>query len=289
MLNAFSEPNLYHFKFGSHLNVENLNVGEINGVNFDAFKNSAFRIGKSRTILGNLKLAKLNANKLTVKTIDNIDAGDFLTTNTDQNVSSTIHFRNIHVRNNTDCGNVNGANVFKEAANFANPNNSVVHGPVSVRNMKVYERLYIDSSKANINSSDVPKEEDVLQVYHKKVRITGNVVVDGVFLENQTKVMVGNRSFQVSDVKNYWLKNEFQVIPVHVTFQHGASVPHLVTTKINNVDIKKFMVQNVDNVTPGSFHFQDLTVSGDVFLNQNLRHLPDLRNLDRTSVKYSGR
>lgn len=90
-------------------------------------------------------------------------------------------------------------------------------------------------------------------------------------------------------LRNYWLKNHFQKIPVHVTFQKGASVPHLNIKSLNSIDIRDYMVQNVDNERSVHFYFENVTVFGDVFLNPEKEHCPNLKAIDSGSIKYSGR
>lgn len=157
-----------------------------------------------------------------------------------------------------------------------------------MRNLKAYEKLYIDSSKPAF-TSNLSQEKDTVQIYHKKVKITGNVVVYDISFDALTEVIVNGEPFQMSTLQNYWLKNEFQKIPVHITFQNGASVPHLMVSNLNGVDIVDYLIQNVNNAKPASFHFENVTVFGNVFLEPGKIHNPNLKAIEANSVKYSGR
>lgn len=159
---------------------------------------------------------------------------------------------------------------------------------MSITNFKAYETLLIDSSKPAFASIQ-DKNHSVLQIYHEKVKIIGNVVLSNAFLDPFTKVTVNGNLFQISMLENYWLKNDFQIIPVHVTFQKGLSIPQLLTSKLNGIDVRNYMVQNVENKNAGNFYFENITILGDVFLNPQKPHWPDFRAIDNGSVKYCGR
>lgn len=293
---------MYHFKFGPRLNVENLDVKEINGVEWYEFSKSVFRSGISSKITGNLRLDQFSVDRLKAKTINSIQINDLFTTTTDQTVKSIIHFQSIDVAKNIDSQNINGLDLRKEAVVFFPTNITVVQGrlitifnkffhfpvlgPISIRNLKAYGELYINSSKPVFSSN---LTENILQIYHEKVKITGNVVVNNIFLDSIAKLTVNGRPFQTSMLQNYWLKNDFQIIPVHTTFPNGASIPHLVTKSLNGINISDYMVQNVDNDKSGRFYFENVTVLGDVHLDQKKQHQPDLKAIDADSVKYFGR
>lgn len=161
-------------------------------------------------------------------------------------------------------------------------------GPVSVRNLEVYGKLYLNSSKFGFTPNTVTAK-NTLQIYHGKVEIRGNVVVDSISFDSLAKVIINGQRFQTSELRNYWLKNDFQVIPVHPTFQNGASIRYLVTGSLNGINISDYVIQNINNVKPANFYFENVTVLGSVLLDHRKQHKPDLKAIDAGSVKYSGR
>lgn len=147
------------------------------------------------------------------------------------------------------------------------------------------DKLYVNTSKPGFTENNSKS----LQVYHEKVKITGNVQIHSLFLSQLAEVIVNDRPFKTSMLSDYWLKNHHQTIPVHVTFEKGVSVPQLNVRSLNNIDVKDYLVQNVDNEKAAEFFFENLTVFGDVFLNPWSRHWPDLKEIDREAVRRSGR
>lgn len=128
ILNGLTDPKLYHFKFGSSLNIMNLTFKELNGVKWEEFSNSVFRIGKSSKIVGNLKINQFKVDHLKAKTIDGVPANDLFTTTTNQRISSIMHFRNVDITENFDCNNVNGVDLANNAAAFDPSNVTTIHG-----------------------------------------------------------------------------------------------------------------------------------------------------------------
>lgn len=270
--------------------MQNLKFKEINGVNWEKLRKSVFRRGINSRISGNLKMTQLSVNHLKIKTIAGFKADDLFTATTNQTIKSIVHFESADIVKNLYCNNINGVDVERQAAIITPAHVTVVDTPVSIRNLKAYEKLYINTSNPGFPSNfSLTPEKEVLQIYHEKVKITGNVSVNKIFFDNLAKVTVNGKSFQIPDLQNYWLKNEIQVIPVHVTFQNGASVPHLVTSSLNGVNLDDYMVQGVDNAKPAQFFFENITVFGNVILNETGEHKPDLKAIDAGSVKNSGR
>lgn len=110
-LKALSDPKLYDFEFDSSLTVQNLTFTEINGVSWDKFSNSVFRIGKSSIITGNLKISQLSVENLKANAIDGVNVSDFFTKTTDQVVACTIHFHNIYVDTHFNCSQINDLDI----------------------------------------------------------------------------------------------------------------------------------------------------------------------------------
>lgn len=98
---------------------------EINGIDWEQFNKSVFRIGRNLIVNGNLKINKLTVGNLKTKAIDGVKVNDFFTTTTDQIVNSTIHFRTVSIATNFNCNNINDLDIPKDALTFT-PNTSIV-------------------------------------------------------------------------------------------------------------------------------------------------------------------
>lgn len=55
-IKIFGDPLSFHFKFDSHLIVNNLHFNEMNGVRWDRLKDSVFRYGATTQITGTTRI-----------------------------------------------------------------------------------------------------------------------------------------------------------------------------------------------------------------------------------------
>ena len=79
----------------------------------------------------------------------------------------------------------------------------------------------------------------------------------------------------------------YQTIVNHVTIR-DVTAPHLGIKYLNNDDIRNYMRVNSNNTSPTNYHFKNVTIIGNIFLN-NSKLIPDLKNIDRESVKFQGK
>lgn len=76
---------------------------------------------------------------------------------------------------------------------------------------------------------------------------------------------------------------------MHVTFENGLSVPHLITKSINTIPLNKFVYIGGRNENPAEFYFENITILGNVYLNNNAKNVPNFEEIDTKAVKYSGK
>lgn len=126
MLNVLSNPAFYHFKFGPRLNIENLIVKEINGVNWEEFSKSVFRRGKSTKISGKLELRSVEVERLTAKSINNVKVDEFFTTTTNQTIGSIVHFQSVDIVKNLNSHNINGVDIPRDTVTLNSTNITIV-------------------------------------------------------------------------------------------------------------------------------------------------------------------
>lgn len=49
------------------------------------------------------------------------------------------------------------------------------------------------------------------------------------------------------------------------------------------------MTDTPANQLPTNIHFENITVSGNVLLNPNVTHFPNLHEINKSTVKYNGK
>ncbi|KAL3289954.1 hypothetical protein HHI36_023337 [Cryptolaemus montrouzieri] len=278
--------------FASHVFIEDLEVEDIDNVNWNTFKHSVFRYGVTKAITGNLKIKSFETTNLNVVSLNGINVNNFLTTLTDQNISSSIEFSSIFAPNIT-ANRVNGISLADEAATVNNPS---ITGPVTIENIHILGDLIANSSL--MGSSFLKKnqhivgteESDLLQIYTDEVKIVGNLRVKNLRISNTSSVFLssGKEEFSPFFVEKYWMKNINQIVPVFVVAQEGLTTPHLQTKLLNGHGMFNYMMNNTNKTLPTNLAFDNVTFLGNVYLNSQKTHIPDLQKIDRESVKLNG-
>lgn len=69
---------------------------------------------------------------------------------------------------------------------------------------------------------------------------------------------------------------------------NGASTPRLLTKFINDVAVDDLMVNSNTSKKYTKYHFDQIKITGDLMLNPNKIHTPDLNRLEEESVKMNG-
>lgn len=167
-------------------------------------------------------------------------------------------------------------------------------GPVSIKDLYIEETLRIigpvDRRKLKFNGTRLvgSNVSDLLQIYSNKVKIMGNLKVKNIQLLEGTKLIVSGQESILNFPQKYWLKNTYQIIPVHFEVAKGVTSPHLDTIYLNDREISKY-VTNDDSKFIGNFYFSNLHVDGNITLNTNGNYYPNLRKLESEAVKLNGR
>lgn len=135
ILNTLSN---FKLNFTKRLNVENLIVTHMNNVTWNKFNNLLFKLGKSTTITGNLKINQLNVNKLKTKTVNNVKVNYLFIKTIDQEITSFIHFQNVDAVANFSCSTLNGLDMQKDVIAFKPDNVITVKGKYSLFFEKIF-------------------------------------------------------------------------------------------------------------------------------------------------------
>lgn len=94
---------------GADFNIKNIKLEYINGINWRKFINSVWLKNKPVPITGNVRVkGQLNISKI-------IDAEEYVTLNTDQNITGSIYINKFHVPNMTT-NTLNGIRINRDCA-----------------------------------------------------------------------------------------------------------------------------------------------------------------------------
>lgn len=158
--------------------------------------------------------------------------------------------------------------------------------------MRVYGEMLVKtpSTLEKLKTNDLSKHENsFLQLYNKKVKILGNVRLQNVDVPDTVKFLTNGTEFNSETLKKYWLKHTHQVIPNHVEALEGITTPHLTTRYLNNVKLNKYLLNNLEDKPSIKMYFENVTILGNVHLNKNETHVPNLEKLIEEAVKLNGR
>ncbi|CAH1961343.1 unnamed protein product [Acanthoscelides obtectus] len=272
-----------------NVEIENLFVEEINGVNWNEFINSVFVVGNTTHIDGPLFISKLKTGNLTVKTLNGIPVDKFLTTSTDQVIKSNISFDTIFVKN-INVNITNGIRLSTDAVTFED----TVIGPITIDELNVLDTLKVasklnESLFNNIDGDTLEPKEKGLQHYTGKVKIKGNLYLKNLKTLPRTKILVSDHEINPDISKVYWTKSTRQEIPVNVTFRKGLTIPHLLTENLNGIQFDRYLTTSSDPKYETTYVFDNVVVLGNVKLsNLDADHRPNLTKIDQEAVKTSG-
>ncbi|KAK9890079.1 hypothetical protein WA026_008891 [Henosepilachna vigintioctopunctata] len=275
-----------------NVEIDDLVVEDIDGINWNNFKDSVFRYGDNPAINGNLKLKKFESNLLDLETLNGVNIENFLTTSTDQNISSSISFRFIYTSNVT-ANTVNNISLPESVAFLRNP---IIKGPVSIEDIHITGDLILNNY---FNSSEFLKknqhivgtnESDLLQIYTGKIRIKGNLRVKNLVALSSSSVLIGEEEDELKPYfrDTYWMKSYNQIIPVHAEMQRGLTTPHLQTKLLNGFEIRNLMLNNSSKILPTIFAFENVTFMGNILLDDEKIHTPNLMKINAESIKNNG-
>ncbi|KAK4872002.1 hypothetical protein RN001_016126 [Aquatica leii] len=274
-----------NYVFSLNAYVKNLNFDEINGIVWNDFKNSVFRLGRSNNITGKLLIHSMKCNKLRTKKLGGINPSSLLTTTTNQNIKSAIHWTDV-LSQNVRCAKINNIS-FSDIA-FAN---TIIKSPVSIDKMHIKGNLYINYPENSQNDldhiigSDV---SDLFQKYNKRVKIIGNLYVENMSVFKGTRVLVNGQDFSDDVVNTFWSKTKFQSVPFFLA-QNGITTSHLSTVMLNDNHVSKYLTNDLEDKLPINWVFKNAVILGNVEIKPSMKHKPDLQEIDLVSVKRSGR
>lgn len=70
---------------------------------------------------------------------------------------------------------------------------------------------------------------------------------------------------------------------------NGVTTSNFSTILLNNVAVDSYMVNNLDDKLVTDLVFENVSVFGNILINQNEAHFPDLEQLDLEAVKSTGK
>ncbi|XP_017785532.1 PREDICTED: uncharacterized protein LOC108568764 [Nicrophorus vespilloides] len=288
VIKLFGDPKAVNYEFASKLTIDDLIVEKVNNVDWKEFESSAFRIGRDQTIRGNLTIARVKTHDLSAKRLAGIEINNLFTVNTPQTIHSTLHFRNIQVPN-VITDKVNGLNLKEEVATFGN---NTIKSPITIKNIEITKYLHLNqsidkSSNYYMDNPSISKNKKDFQIYSGKVTIMGDVYLKNLNLET-AKLHVAGNEFNKDQFQQYWLKNTTQEIPVRFEALQGITAPHLSTEFLNTVPIRNYMVNDAEENGPTKYIFENATVTGNIIIDYNFQHTPDLLALSEKAVKLEG-
>ncbi|EFA11168.2 hypothetical protein TcasGA2_TC004775 [Tribolium castaneum] len=271
--------------FAPNLTIGNLWVENLNEINFENLKNSVFRIGITDTISGNLTFATLDSTKIQFETLS--QKRDFLTTSTDQTINSTITIPKIFTHD-VKTATINGA----DFANLATLNGTIT-GPVTIKDLNIRHNLELEGEISpeflQINNTHIvgTHESDFFQRYDGRVKIAGNLYLRDLELGKSAKMRLSGAEFE-PEMGRFWSKSGQQEIPTHFEALNGVSTPHVTTIFVNNVHVGDYMLNSTQQKRKTKFYFDNVTIGGNVLLNPDEEHSPDLRRIQEESVRING-
>lgn len=81
----------------------------------------------------------------------------------------------------------------------------------------------------------------------------------------------------------------FQAIRPKVEFQDGITVPHFHADSLNGSPISQYMLTDSQKeIYPVNIIFEDADIYGDVILDANAKHSPNLKQTEKDSIKLKG-
>ncbi|KAL1493109.1 hypothetical protein ABEB36_011235 [Hypothenemus hampei] len=242
--------------FAPHVTIDELDVKSIDNINWTEFVNSLFIIGTDDTINGNLTISRVETNNLKTNNINGINPKDLLTKSTDQNINSTIRFEKVTAGNVT-CETVNNVDPSKI---IEISQNVTVKGHVKSNTIEVLGDFELQTNQNDTN------DFKYMQIYTGKVIIYGDLYVDNFTTATNATLVSNTTKFSMDYLNQFWKKSKNQTIPGNLQALKGITVSHLKTKNINDVPIERFSKNNASTIK-GTFYFENVTVTGNITLN----------------------
>ncbi|CAG9759594.1 unnamed protein product [Ceutorhynchus assimilis] len=214
-----------------------------------------------------------------------------MTKSTDQIINSTVEFNNIRA-SNLKCNTVNDANI--NQAVLTGQNFTHIKGHVKIEAIDVLNDLELIGNigqsfflKEN-NHTFGTNESDLIQRYLGKVVINGSLYVKDFSVLRDTTISLRGNEYTIDILNEYWTKNDNQEIPIHFEATNGISVTHLYTKTLNEIPVEIFALNTNNSKIQGPLLFENVTVHGNVTMNDNTSNIFGLKKLADDAVKNDG-
>lgn len=164
---------------------------------------------------------------------------------------------------------------------------------MSIKDLNVRNNLELDGEIKNelllLNDTHIvgTNVSDFLQIYTGNVKIKGNLFLKHFNLGKSAKINISESEFN-PDFDRFWRKSTQQEIPNHFQAQNGVSTSHVTTVFVNNVEVNDYMLNSTQQKKPTKFYFENVTIKGNVLLNPEEEHSPDLQRIQKESVRING-
>ncbi|XP_056645403.1 uncharacterized protein LOC130450794 [Diorhabda sublineata] len=276
----------------NNIEINHLIVDTINNVSWNEFKNSVFRINETTEITGSLNFTTLRTAKLRTNKLKNIDVNKIFTTSTDQNITAHVEIHKILVENIT-ADRINNIKFDENNLLLINKSDlntgAVTFNRVIVRNdLNVTGQLNNSLFMKNGDHVFGTKESDLSQTYIGKVVINNDLYLEELNVLHTTKLIVSDTEVNPNFTKVYWSKSREQEIPVPVNFTNGLSIPHLTVETLNDIKIDNFLLNDNKTKKKTDFAFESVTVLGNVTLQNDTQHTPNLKKISEEYFKKIG-
>lgn len=228
-------------------------------------------------------MKSLITEKLDTSALAGRNASDLFTTSTPQVIESSIVFSNIYASNIT-ANKVNKIDMDLEVISYSWKALNEIKTPISIKNMKVYGNLHIESSTDSLTNN----KPETIQIYNK-VKINGDLILKDLNQHPNVTIIINNNAFSVDSLNQYWTKRTQQIIPSRVEATSGITIPHLLTVGINGVSLDQYMLNNDQDKLNRNFYFENVHIIGNLTMNDYEILKPDLRKLNIEAVRLNGR
>lgn len=250
-------------------------------MNIDDFSKSVFRLDSRKILQGNFTFSKISAGNIRFKTLSGHK--EFLTASENQTIESTLKIKKI-VANTIEAEKINGIDFEKSVATFG----SIINSPTNIHNM-IVKNLQIENETQTETSKHIvgTNSSDFRQRYNGKIKLTGNVYIKNLKIQPQTKLLLSGETFD-TNLNKYWTRNTEQKIDTQFEAANGMTTPRLFANFLNGVNVADYMINSNKTQKASKFYFENIRVKGNVILNKNHQHLPNLKEIQNTSLLTQG-
>lgn len=278
-----------HLDMVGEIFVNDLNVREINGVNWSDFVRNTYRRDKRTTLTGNLVLMNVShVNNLRTDLLQGRSSDLLMTTTTNQIISSkvilnkfkghSIKARKINKRKFSDIAVLGEQNTFKTPIKILTIH---IDGSLTIESRDDQVSQSLEAIKRHIIGSS---PTDLSQIYDGQVMITGSLTLKNVNLEADGQLILADRPVDLKIQQNYWLKNVDQEIPGPFKFLKAVDTVTVTSKLLNNHPTQDLLLLDPPTnwtQAPVNLKFASANVNQNVITNRKSR----LNVLDEMAVR----